>query len=132
MARMNSPQQPPPPQAPYGGGYPPPPPAPADARIKRGVRQGQAFAEPGDAARAVGYAQHFLKSGADLSRPPILAGIALGLVLSILLQVAVGNWFVAIVPVAAFLGMLGYLGFWAMNKGRVQQALEANQRVLGG
>jgi hypothetical protein len=129
---MNSPQQfPPPPPPPAPAGYPPPPPAPADARIKTAVRGGQAFSDPTDAARAVAYAESFLKSGGDLARPPILGAIALGLVLSVLLQIAVGNWFVIIVPLGAFLGLLGYLAFWAANKGKVQQSLEANRRVLG-
>jgi hypothetical protein len=127
---MNRPQHsahPPPPPAAVA--YPPP--APADARIKGAVRRGQAFNDPADAARAVGYAEQFLKSGADLSRPPILGAIVLGLVLAILLQVAVGNWFVVIVPVGVFLGLLGYLAFWAAHRGRVEQSLDANRRVLG-
>jgi hypothetical protein len=111
--------------------YPPPPPPPADPRIKKAVRSGQVFTDPTDAWRAAAYAEHFLKSGADLSRPPILGAIAIGLVLAVLLQVAVGNWFVIFVPVGVFLGLLGYLAFWALNKGRVEQALEANRRVIG-
>jgi hypothetical protein len=122
---MNFHQQPPP------GAYPPPPPPPADARIKKAVRGGQVFSDPTDAARAVNYAEQFLKSGGDLSRPPILGAITLGLVLSILLQVAVGNWFVVVIPLGVFLGLLGYLTFWSSNKGRVEQALEGNRRVIG-
>lgn len=124
---MNFQQQPPPPP----GAYPPPPPLPADDRIKKAVRSGQVFSDPTDAARAVKYAEGFLKTGTDLSRPPILAAIALGLALTVVLQIAVGNWFVLFIPLGAFLALLGYLAFWASNKGRVQQALEANRRVIG-
>jgi hypothetical protein len=128
MARMNYPQQPAPPP-PHG--YPPPPPLPADARIKRAVRRGEVFADPTDAARAVRYAEQFLKNGADLSRPPIIGAIFIGLVLAVVLQIAVGNWFVIVIPVGVFLAFLGYLAFWATSKGRVQQSLEANRRVIG-
>jgi hypothetical protein len=131
MAAMNYAPQPPPPPPPYAGGYPPPPPPPADPRIKRGVRRGEAFADPVDAARAVAYAESFLKGGSDLSRPPILGAIALGFVFAVVLQIAVGNWFVVFVPVAVFIGMLGYLTYYAINKGRVEQALAANRQVLG-
>ena len=127
---MSYQQQPPPPPPPPSA-YPPPPPAPADARIKKAVRSGQVFSDPTDAARAAGYAEQFLKTGTDLSRPPVLGAIAMGLVLSVVLQVAVGNWFVLIIPLGAFLGLLGYLAFWALNKDRVQQALEGNRRVIG-
>ena len=128
---MNHAPQPPPPPPPYAGGYPPPPPPPADARIKRGVRRGEVFPDATDAARAVAYAETFLKTGGDLSRPPILAAIAGGFVLAVLLQIAVGNWFVVVVPVGVFVGLLGYLTYYAMNKGRVEQALAANRRALG-
>ena len=131
MARMNWPQQYPPPPPPPSGGYPPPPPLPADARIKGAVRAGQVFSDPTDAYRAVTYAEQFLKTGADLSRPPIIGVIALGLVLSVLLQIAVGNWFVIFIPLGVFLGLIGYLSFWALNKSKVQQSLEANRRVIG-
>lgn len=95
------------------------------------MRSGQVFSDPTDAARAVAYAESFLKTGADLSRPPILGAIALGLVLGVVLQIAVGNWFVIFIPLAVFLGLVGYLAFWAANKGKVQQSLDANRRVIG-
>ena len=51
--------------------------------------------------------------------------------LTVLFQVAVGNWFVIFIPLAVFLGLIGFLSYWVMNKGKVQQSLEANRRVIG-
>jgi hypothetical protein len=130
---MNWPQQPPPPPP----GYPPqqqrypPPPAPPDARIKAAVRRGQAFDNPYDAARAVGYAEGFLKNGRDLTRPPIVLAIIAGLLVTVGLQVAVGNVFALVIPLGAILGLLVYIVWFSAHRGKVEQALHANRRVLG-
>jgi hypothetical protein len=129
---MNWPQQPPPPPPGYYGGYPPqPPPLPADARIKQAVRRGQVFQDPYDARRACDYAEGFLKNGSDLSRAPILVAIILGLLFTVLLQLAVGNWFVLVIPVGAFLGLIAYVSWFSLNKQRVEQSLHGNRQVIG-
>src|SRR5215208_7741596 len=111
---------------------PPPLPLPPDDRIKKAVRSGQVFNEPYDAARAVAYAQGFLKNGHDLMRPPVLIAIAFGLLLTVGLQFAVGNAFMLVIPVGLFLGLAGYLIWFSANRARVEQALEANRHVAGG
>lgn len=128
---MNWPQQPPPPQGPGPYGYPPPPPLPPDDRIKKAVRRGQVFQDPYDARRAVDYAQGFLKNGSDLARAPMIAVIFVGLMLTVALQIAVGNWFVVVIPVGAFIGLLCYIAWFSANKGRVEQSLAANRQVAG-
>jgi hypothetical protein len=129
MAAMNWPQQPPPPP---GYGYPPAPPLPADDRIKQAVRRGEVFADPTDAVRAVAYAEKFLKTGADLARPPVIGAMFAGLLFAILLQITAGVVYVLVIPAGLFVGILGYLAFWSANKDRVRQSLEANRRVAGG
>ena len=109
-----------------------PPPLPADDRIKKAVRRGQVFHDPTDAARAAAYAEGFLKNGNDLSRAPILVAITIGLLLTIALQFAVGNWFVVFIPGGAFLGLIGYVVWFSLQKPRVEQALHANRQVAGG
>jgi hypothetical protein len=133
---MNWPeQQPPPPHGyppPPPHGYPPPPPAPADSRIKAGVRQGQAFPDPVDAARAVRYAEGFLKNANDLVRAPVLGAVGLGLLLTLGIQIAVGNVFAVVVPLGGFLALIAWVVWLSLHRKRVEQALHANRRVLGG
>jgi hypothetical protein len=113
------------------GHYPPPPPLPADDRIKKGVRRGDQFPDPYDSQRAVAYAQQFLATGNGLMRAPVLAAIVAGLALLVLLQVTVGVVYALVVPVAIFIGLMGYLGWFAANRGRVEQSLAANRQVAG-
>lgn len=117
---------PPPPQYTYS-----PPPLPADDRIRGGVRRGETFADPQDARRAVAYAEGVLKNGSDLARPPVLAAIVVGLMVTVALQFAVGNWFVLVVPVAAFLGLIGYVVRFALQRPKVEQSLAGNRQVAG-
>jgi hypothetical protein len=123
--------QPPPPyqqqQPPYQQ-----PPLPADDRIKKAVRAGQVFNDPYDAARAVAYAEGFLKNGRDVMQPAVLLAIAFGLLVTVALQIAVGYVFMLVIPVGLFLGVVGYLAWFSANRPRVEQALEANRRVAGG
>jgi hypothetical protein len=121
------PQAPQPPQPQWQ-----PPPLPADDRIKKAVRAGQVFNEPYDAARAAAYAESFLKTGRDVSRPPVLAGIAVGLAFTVALQIAAGYVFLLVIPVGLALGVLVYLAWFSTKKSQVEQALEANRRVAGG
>jgi hypothetical protein len=108
------------------------PPLPPDDRIKRAVRRGEAFPDSYDAARAVAYAEGFLKNAHDLTQPPVFVAIVAGLLVTIVLQVTLGYWFVLIVPVGLFLGAIGYIAWLSVNRPRVEQALAANRRVLGG
>jgi len=118
-----------PPQPQY---QPTPPPLPADERIKKGVRRGEVFNEPYDAARAVAYAEGFLKNERDLTRPPVLLGITIGLLFIVVLEVTVGYVFLLVIPVGLFLGVVVYLAWLKSNRPRVEQALEANRRVARG
>ena len=117
---------------PYQQQPPPPPPLPPDERIKKAVRAGQVFNEPYDAARAVAYAEGFLKNGRDLQKPPVLIGITVGLLFTIALQFVAGSVYVLVIPVGLFLGVVGYLIWFSANKGKVEAALEGNRRVAGG
>jgi hypothetical protein len=111
---------------------PAPPPLPADDRIKKAVRRGEVFNEPYDAARAVAYAEGFLKNERDLTRPPVLLGITIGLLFLVVLEVTVGYVFLLVIPVGLFVGVIVYLAWLKANRPRVEQALEANRRVAGG
>lgn len=78
------------------------------------------------------YAQGFLKTGHDVTRPPILIAIAFGLLVTVALQIAVGYVFMLVIPVGLFLGVIGYIVWFNANRSRVEQSLEANRRVAGG
>ena len=108
-----------------------PPPLPADDRIKKAVRRGEAFADPYEAQRAIAYAENFLRTGQSVARPPILAAIAAGLAFTVLIQLTVGMWFYLVLPVGIFIGVLVYLAWFAANRGRVEQSLAANRQVVG-
>jgi hypothetical protein len=108
------------------------PPLPADDRIKQAVRSGQVFDDPQDAARAVTYAQSFLKTGHDVARPPVIGGILIGLAFTVALQLAAGYVFLLVIPVGLFIAVLVYLAYFSSKKGQVEQSLEANRRVAGG
>ena len=124
-------QQPPPPHPPQQPQWQSPP-LPADDRIKKAVRAGQVFNEPYDAARAVAYAEGFLKNGRDIAQPPVLIGMIIGLALIVALQLAAGYVFLLVIPVCVFLGVVGYLVWFNANKSRVELALDGNRRVAGG
>lgn len=96
------------------------------------MRRGEAFSDPQDARRAIAYAEGVLKNGSDLTKPPVLAAILLGLLATVGLQFAVGNWFVLVVPVGAFLALIFYVARFSLERPRVEQSLAANRRVAGG
>lgn len=129
--QWSQPPPPPPPPAPQQPQWQAPP-LPADDRIKQAVRAGQVFDDPQDAARAVAYAQSFLKTGHDVSRPPLIAGILVGLAFTVALQLAAGYVFFLVIPVGLFVAVLVYLAYFSSKKGQVEQSLEANRRVAGG
>jgi hypothetical protein len=79
----------------------------------------------------VAYAQNFLKTGHDVSRPPVLLAIAIGLALTVALQFVAGYVFLLVIPVGLFIGVIGYLVWFSANKQAVEVALEANRRVAG-
>ena len=108
------------------------PPLPADDRIKKAVRAGQVFEDPYDAARAVAYAQGFLKNGHDIGQPPVLIGMVVGLALIVAIQVTAGYLFLLVIPVGVFLAVIGYLIWFNASKPKVELALEGNRRVAGG
>ena len=96
------------------------------------MRAGQVFHDPQDAARAVTYAQSFLKTGHDVSRPPLIGAIMVGLAFTVALQIAAGYVFLLVIPVGVFIAVLVYLAWFSSKKGQVEQSLEANRRVAGG
>jgi hypothetical protein len=107
------------------------PPLPPDDRIKKAVRRGEVFNEPYDAARAVAYAEGFLKTGRDVGRPPVLLGIGVGLAFTVTLQLLAGYVFLLVIPVGLALAVVVYLIWFSSVRGRVEQALEGNRRVAG-
>jgi hypothetical protein len=131
MQWSQPPPPPPPPPAPQQPQWQPPP-LPADDRIKQAVRAGQVFDDRQDAARAVTYAQSFLKTGHDVSRPPVIGGILIGLAFTVALQFAAGYLFLLVIPVGLFIAVLVYLAWFSSKRGQVEQSLEANRRVAGG
>ena len=77
------------------------------------------------------YAEGFLSTGRGVTRPPVVAGILIGVLFLVVLQVAVGSVFALIIPVGFFLGVVVYLIWFFTHKDAVELSLQGNRRVIG-